>query len=120
VVITYFSPLQAVWFTFLLSWLCASMLGLIIYVLNIVTRTKYIGTVLSACLVTYSCFVDAFGNKKMLKYSPVSWVTLDKVDVGGKTANPSFFYCVTFYIMVSVIMITIVFVYNKFHRIEVS
>lgn len=94
--IEYFTPVQAVWFTFLMSFLMASMLGMIIYFLNIVTNTKYIGCTAGGILIVYSCFVENYyTNSLMRKYSPVTWITVDKLDVGGMTHNPTFPYCVT-------------------------
>ena len=56
-VMSYFTPLTAIFFTFILSWLCAIMLGMIVYSLNILTKTKYIGVTVSGALVVYSSFV---------------------------------------------------------------
>lgn len=96
IVIVYFSPLSAMWFTFLLSWLCAIMLGLIIFFCNIVSKTRGLGITITSLLVVLSTFVDN-GFPNALAFSPISWNTVDKIDVGGYTTNPPFVYCISVY-----------------------
>ena len=94
VVITFFTPLQAVWFTFLLSWLGAVFIGLTIFAINLISGTRYIGVLVSSFWVALSSMVaNEIGWEKLLRFSPMSWITLDKVDVGNVTKNPSFTYC---------------------------
>lgn len=100
-VLTYFTPLQAIWFTFLLSWLTAILIGMIICSLNIFTGTKYIGTAVSGIIIVFSCFVAASGKNGLVRFSPSSWNTLNNIDVGGLTCFPDFYYCVTVCIAVS-------------------
>lgn len=100
-VLTYFTPLQAIWFTFLLSWLTAILIGMIICSLNILTGTKYIGTAVSGIIIVFSCFVAASGKNGLVCFSPSSWNTLNNIDVGGLTSFPDFYYCVTVCIAVS-------------------
>lgn len=42
-ILTYFSPLQAIWFTFLLAVINSIFLGFLIYAFNSVTKTKTVG-----------------------------------------------------------------------------
>lgn len=100
-VLTYFTPLQAIWFTFLLSWLTAILIGMIICSLNILTGTKYIGTAVSGIIIVFSCFVAASDKNGLVRFSPSSWNTLNNIDVGGLTSFPDFYYCVTVCIAVS-------------------
>lgn len=95
---TFFSPVQAVWFTFLLSTLSAAVLGLIIFFVNITTNAKSIGMAVSASLAVLSFMVANGDLDYLLKFSPMSWNTLNNVDVGGKTFNPSFEYCIAVYL----------------------
>lgn len=112
---SYFTPLQAVWFTFLMSSLMATMLGMIIYIFNITTQTKYIGGIISSILIIFSCFVESFyGSTNLRKFSPVSWITVDKIDVGGLTNNPQFSYCLMVYLFTCIlIMLTILLLRKK-------
>lgn len=109
----YFTPLQAIWFTFLLSWLCGICLGLIIYFLNLITHTKSIGVIISSALVILSCFIANGGDRKLLKYSLVSWNTLNCIDIGGKTNYPSFYYCMVVYISIIILMTATILIFGK-------
>lgn len=111
-IITYFSPLNASWFTFLLSWLCSTVIGLIIFFCNIITGTRFLGIVTSSILIVLSALADT-GFPEVLYFSPVSWITLDKVDVGGMTTNPSFGYCITFYLTAIVLLVAGILIFGK-------
>lgn len=114
-ILSYFTPIQAVWFTFLMSFLMAVMIGLLIYICNIATQTKFIGGILSSVLIIFSCFTEGFyGATELRRFSPVTWITVDKLDVGGITSNPSFTYCITVYISAIVlIMLTVILLRKK-------
>lgn len=96
IIVEYFTPLQASFFTFLLSWLGAVFLGMIIFFFNLVTQSRNTGIVVSFAFVVWSFMVkDTFGLGRYRKLSPLSWNTLDNIDVGGLTRYPTFEYCVT-------------------------
>lgn len=119
--IIYFTPVQAMWFTFLLSFLMAVMLGTTIYFLNIITNTRYIGSLVGSSIIIFSCFIENFfTNSFARRFSPVTWITVDKVDVGGLTHNPSFTYCVTFFISVSLILIAATLILRKRIKLDIE
>lgn len=96
IIVEYFTPAQACFFTFLLSWLGAVFLGIIIFFFNLVTQSRNIGIVVSFAFVVWSFMVkDTFGLGRYRKLSPLSWNTLENIDVGGLTKYPTFPYCVT-------------------------
>ncbi len=117
--IIYFSPLNATWFTFLLSWLCGTMIGLIIFLCNILTGTRFLGITVSSALIVLSALVDT-GFPKVLCFSPVSWITLDKVDVGGLTANPSFGYCIGVYLGLIALLTAGILIFGKRQSMDVK
>lgn len=117
-VITYFKPFQAVLFTILMSVLFAVVIGLIIYAANIITKTKYIGCLISSLIIVFSSFGEVWGNKKFLPYSPASWITLDKLDVGGLTSNPTFTYCLTVYLVTIVILTALILVFGRKQTVD--
>lgn len=119
--INYFTPLQAVWFTFLLSVMTAIMLGMIIYFLNTITNTNYIGSVVSSIIIIFSCFAETFFNNASARwYSPVTWITVDKLDVGGLTNNPTFTYCVTVLISVTVFIGLLTVLFRKAIKLDIN
>lgn len=99
IILRFFTPIQAVMFTFLLSWLAAVMIGLIIFFCNLVSQTRFLGILITSILTVVSCIIklNNYFLYEFLPFSPVSWSTLDNVDVGGLTVNPSFEYCIWVY-----------------------
>ena len=118
ITITYFTPLSAVWFTFILSWLCGTMLGVIIFFCNLATGTKFVGITVTALLIVLSALVDT-GYPQVLYFSPVSWITLDQVDVGGLTKNPTFIYCISFYLIATALFIAGILIFGKKQSMDV-
>ena len=114
ITVEYFTPLQACFFTFLLSWLAAILLGLVVFFLNLVTQNRYIGIVASFALVVWAFVIkDGFGIGRFRKISPISWNTLDSLDVGGLTGNPSFTYCVTGFAGLILLLIVGILVFGR-------
>ncbi len=119
IVTTYFSPLGATWFTFLMSWLCSIMIGLMIFFCNTITGTRALGITVTSLLVVLSALADN-GFPTLLPFSPISWNTMDKIDVGGMTTNPAFVYCVTVYLILILLMIIGIFVLGKKQVIDLK
>ncbi|MBD5384319.1 MAG: hypothetical protein HDR72_04905 [Ruminococcaceae bacterium] len=119
VVVRFFSPFSACWFTFLLSWLCAVMLGLILFLCNIVSGTRFIGIAITSTLIVLSALVNN-SFPQFLKFSPVSWNTLDNIDIGGRTTKPSFAYCIVVYAAVIVLLIAAIFIFGKKNSLDVK
>ncbi len=112
IVTAFFSPLSAMWFTLLMSWLCAILIGLIILFCNLATRTRGLGIMITSLLVVLSAFADN-GFPNLLPFSPISWNTLDKIDVGGYTTNPTFGYCIGAYLVLITLLIVGIFILGK-------
>lgn len=115
----YFTPISATWFTFLLSWMCGIMIGLIIFFCNIATNTRYIGITISSLIILLSALVDK-GLPQILPFSPVSWITVDKVDVGGLTKNPTFGYCIGVYLGLIALLTAGILIFGKRQSMDVK
>lgn len=113
IIITFFKPLQAVWFTFLLSWLNGVFLGSLIFFCNFITSTRSIGILISSALIIISSAVRHEGLRELMPFSPVSWITLDNIDVGGLTPNPSFSYCVSVYAGLFVVLTALILIFGR-------
>lgn len=118
IVVDFFSPLQAVWFTFLVSWFSAVIIGLVICLCNIATKTRFLGVLLSSALVVMSCLIENGGLSELIRFSPVSWNTLDNIDVGGITTNPAFEYCLSVYLALIALLITGILFFGKKQSID--
>lgn len=103
-VLEFFTPVQATFFTFLTSWLSAAMLGLIVFFFNLMTGTRFIGIITSSVFVVWTVLVDMGGWISYMRFSPISWNTLNNIDVGKTTPYPSFTYCMCVYAGVLVVL----------------
>lgn len=120
VVITFFKPLQAVWFTFLMSWLGGIFIGLTIFACNLIGGTKYLGISVSSFLVLWGNIAQEVPNlKKQLWYSPMSWITLDNIDVGHVTKNPSFTYCVSVFAGLIAVLTAVILILGRKKSLDV-
>ena len=90
-ILTYFTPTQAM---FLLLY--------IIYGCNVISKSKVVGIVASGFLVILSAAVS--GNEMAQWFSPVSWTTLNKLDVGKLTQYPTFTYVMVVYMTAIIIL----------------
>lgn len=113
VILEYFSPVQAVFFTFLTSWLSAVLLGMVIFFCNLISGTRFIGILTSSLLVVWTVLVRMGGWDDFIRFSPISWNTLDNIDVGKTTSNPSFTYCVCVYTGLIVILIAVILIFGR-------
>ncbi len=118
IVVEYFTPLSACFYTFILSWLSAVFLGLLIFVCNLFTGSRIWGIAASSFFIVIS--LSAKGIRNMDRFSPVTWSTLDGVDVGGLTLRPSFGYCISMYTVLIAGMATLVFIFGRKKGLDVK
>lgn len=119
-VVKFFTPLQAVWFTFLLSWINAVNIGLIIFLFNLVSGSRFLGILLSSAVIVFSAVTDDYVLPKALPYSPVSWITLNNIDVGKTTTNPTFTYCMLVYLIVMTILAAGIFILGRTKSLDIK
>jgi hypothetical protein len=118
-VIRCFTPVQAVLFTLLVSWSNATLIGVIIFTLNYLSKNKYIGVTIASFGIVFSFFVEIAGYPDLINYSPTSWITLDKIDIGGKTAYPTFGYCMIVYWAIISILVIVNFIFGRKKEIDI-
>ncbi len=112
IIFEFFTPIQAVWFTFLLSWCAASILGLVVFLFNLVSGTRILGVLIASVMVIICSSIENLGYDNLMPFSPVSWNTLDNIDVGGLTKNPSFSYCMTVYAVLIVVLTALILIFG--------
>ena len=117
-VLTYFTPIQAMWFTFLVSWLGGAFLGMIVYCCNVWLKSSMAGSIVGAVMILLSAFLanDYWTGTKW--FSPFSWNTLNMIDIAGLTRNPPFWYVMTFYIGGSLLLFDCILILNRTMRME--
>lgn len=117
-IIRYFSPMQAMFFSFVLVWLSIVLLGLIIYVCNSITKMKVVGMGVAAAFILFTAVAD--GNDKLVWISPITWNGLNMIDVGHMTPYPPIQYVLGIYIVSIVILSVIAVVIGKKQQVIVQ
>lgn len=103
-IIRYYTPIQAIILTFIIQFLSMVMIGLIIYFFNSITKIKILGVVIAAFWILFTAIAD--NNAKMIWISPITWNSINNIDVAGATAYPSYSFVFSMYgITIIVLMI---------------
>ena len=110
-VVENFTPLLAVFYTFLLSFLGAVFLGSVIMMLNLLTNSRVWGMAVSSALVVLS--IAAAKVPRLMPFSPISWTTLNNIDVGRLTRNPSIVYVLTAYAILIILPIAAILILGR-------
>lgn len=118
-ILEYFYPLQAVWFTFLMSWLCGIMIGLIMFLCNYLTETRFVGLAITSGLLALTVPVRR-GYWDLIYVSPISWNTLDCIDVGQTTKLPPFTYCLSVYMGLISVLTAAIFIFGGKKSLDVK
>ncbi len=116
-IIKYYTPFQAMLFSCLLTWMSFVIIGLVIYGFNVVSNTRYVGVGIAAFLILLTAVVD--GKPKWTYYSPMSWNSLNNIDIGGLTSYPSIDYIMGLYLILIVVLTILSVVAGKRQCIEV-
>lgn len=110
-IITYYTPAQAMLFTFILMTLSFIFLGMIIYVVNVVTKSSVAGSIVAAVLILMTAMVD--GHPYLYWISPISCNSINNIDVAGRTLCPTIQYVLTMYLIVIVICAVVALIMSK-------
>jgi len=102
-----YSPVSAISVSFINSFLIAVFIGMLIFVLNS-NISRFAGVITATLLVlwhlvTYKTWTG------FTRYSPITWVSLSKIDINGNTLYPSlpYIYFVTVVLIIVLILIAI-------------
>lgn len=109
--VKYFTPLLACFYTYLMSWLTAVFLGLLVFVFNLFTGSRVWGIAVSVFFVILNSI--AKGYKYLDRFSPITWSTLDGIDVGNTTVRPSFAYCITAILLLIILLSALVLIFGR-------
>lgn len=118
IIVRYYTPLQAMIYTFLLMWLSMTMIGLLIYIFNVFTKTRFAGNLVAAFLILLTAVVD--GKPLLTWLSPMSWNSLNNIDVAGITKYPTIIYVLFMYLMIIGISIFLILFIGKKQEIIVQ
>lgn len=84
-----YTPVQAMLSSFLLAWLMGILLGVLMFTLNL-CFSRAAGAIAASLLILLQMAVRSEMN--LFRFSPVSWVSLSRVDIKGTTVFPSYPY----------------------------
>lgn len=111
-VINMFSPVSAMWFTFLHSWISGIVLGLVVFLFNM--KIKGGGTFLASIMLVFSAV--AAKQTSLVMISPISWSTLNYIQLKYNDGLPSYGYITAFYtIMLFVLFVIIMYSTKRYN-----
>lgn len=96
IIVKYYTPAQAMLWSFLFLWMICIILGLIIYDFNILFQSNIVGLFVAGFLILFTAVVD--GIQQLIWYSPVSWSSLNNIDVAKTTSLPGIYFVLFVYI----------------------
>lgn len=115
--VEFFTPLLACFYTFIMSWLSAVFLGLLIFACNLFTGSRVWGIASGSFFVVLTLVAKL--RKYLDRFSPITWSTLDGIDVGGLTVRPSIGYCASAYAFLIIGSIAAIFVFGRKKSLDV-
>lgn len=113
----YFTPLQAMWFTFILSVINSVFLGLLIYALNSITKTRFMGTFVAVFFIL--CEPLSRNIVDLMWFSPVSWSNIDYLSISKSDNLPTFDFAALFYSLIIIVLFVIIILSNKHSDIKI-
>ena len=115
--VEFFTPLLACFYTFIMSWLSAVFLGLLIFACNLFTGSRIWGIASSSFFVVLTLVAKL--RKYLDRFSPVTWSSLDGIDVGGLTVRPSIGYCTSAYAVLIIGLTAAIFAFGRKKSLDV-
>ena len=100
-----------------MSWLSAVFLGLLIFACNLFTGSRVWGIASGSFFVVLSLVAKL--RKYLDRFSPITWSTLDGIDVAGLTVRPSFEYCISAYLVLIIGLTVVIFAFGKKKSLDV-
>jgi hypothetical protein len=99
-------------------WLSFVFTGLVIYVINVITKTRTAGVFAAGFLVLLTAVVD--GSPRGTWFSPISWNSLSKLDVAGMTLYPTIQYVLAMYVGMICVLVALAVVFGKKQEIVIQ
>lgn len=110
-VLTDFSPLEAVFFSFGISYAVAIVLGLLSLFFNLTVKRNF-GTIIFGALVFSLMFTRMRGSNILYYLSPINWCSISIVDKKGVSVYPDVSWIITVVCIWLVVEIIALFVFG--------
>ena len=94
-IVRYYTPAQAMLWSFVFLWMICTILGLIIFDLNIAFKSNAVGLLVSGFLIFFTAVVDEV--QQLMWLSPVTWSSLNSIDVAKTSSLPGFYFVLSMY-----------------------
>ena len=91
------------------------MFGFILCLCNLLSGKKYLGSAICGIIMAFCCFAENEGRgmEFLLKYSPLSWTTLDISGIGLNKDHPGLWYCIAVYLTAAVVMGILIMTFGR-------
>lgn len=108
-----YSAQEVMIYTFLVSILLMLLLGMILYLCNILFRNHSIGVLISAAFVLLDWFVYITGNITLLWISPISWIQISNMAYARERGLPSATFSIACLIILDIVLLLLAYFVSK-------
>lgn len=105
-----YQPIPATLYSMLLTWLICSIVGLLMFVLNLYTA-RSIGTILCCVITVFDYYIYNFLSGAARRYSPITLSTLSNID--GDYITLGYAFSVLSAILVALMILSVAFIRKK-------
>lgn len=113
-VVDLFSPISAMWFTFLHSWISGIILGFVVFFFNM--KVKGGGTFFASFMLVVSAVASK--QTSLIKISPISWSTLNAIQLKANDNLPSYGYVMTFFVIMLLVLFAMILISTKRYNFD--
>lgn len=120
----YFTPLSAVGFTLLFSWLSGIFIGLLMFFCNYMTGSKPFGAFVSSFFVMFGIIASYSEDhnvvmNSLVRFSPLSWMQLNSIAIGKERFRPSFAYVMCVYSGLIVLLTAAILIFGRRKSLDI-
>ena len=118
IIIKYFTPIQASWFTFILNFFSASFIGLLTCYANMVIKEKTSGVFVSTIIVLLDSLAPYY--PKLIFFSLATWSNLECIQISKSSNLPSINYVITAYSILIIATIISAYIFYQREKTELN
>lgn len=122
--VTYLNPFECQIYTFFTGWAAMFFLGLIVYLMNLITRSKFWGVVAAAFFVLLDPILEA--QTEMSRcfwapvFSPICWTSVEQLNYVDSQSIFNIPVVVALYSVLLILLIAVIGIMSKKISVEVS
>jgi hypothetical protein len=112
-----YTPIQAFGLSFMLQWCAGTILGLIMFIINIYGK-RSMGAIVASVIVLFDIAIEYEFKSYAYHFSPVSMSRLTILDPSGLSQRPTILYAYVFF-AVAIVLLSIIAVFSV-HKREIQ